>query len=396
MPPSSQERMSELNAENEFSNVITVDRRMPRDEEVRKTIEAKPLAFSSSEIAVDRTQEITDWERATKKSLQFPKNKILDINGQFESLGLDIYDSFTPEEEFMLSLWGDGYTMNQVCRYMKAAFGMSIRNQDIIQTSNKLMPLIQLWRQRPLERVYSTLYLDAKYYDVKSNGRNSGMTGYSILGISSTGRKSLLGLWIDDKKESASHWLQILIELEARNVQDSIFCCMDGLTGLADAVKVRFKETNVQLCLFHQIHETLLGVAVKDRQKIAAELKSIYLAQSHEMGLLALKTMKERWPNYHSVFLPWEVHWSKLATCYDLPMVLRKIIYTNNPMENVNSQFGRTTDSVLVFPDTDTLYKRLWLSQLFTSRRWRQPMSYWNEARAYISILYPNRLEALG
>lgn len=236
------------------------------------------------------------------------------------------------------------------------------------------------------------MYLDGLHFKVREAGKISTKIAYIALGVNQYGIKEVLGIWTSES-ESAKFWMGVLNDLKNRGVEDILITCVDGLKGFPEAIKAIYPQTAVQICITHQVRHTIKFVPHKDREKFADDLKTIYGAPSEEAGRQALSDVIERWPQYSVYLKSWETRWSDLASFFEYPQPIRKMVYTTNAIENLNRQFRKVTKTTIVFPHDDSLVKLLWLAQADISQTWTMALKNWGEVIAQMSILFPDRVE---
>lgn len=292
----------------------------------------------------------------------------------------------------VVSLYAKGMTTRDIVRYMKMHHGMELSQPGISAITDKVFPLIKEWQARMLSSCYPILYLDGLRFKVRESGKIAPKVAYIALGINQYGQKEVLGIWIGDS-EGAKFWMSVLTDLKNRGVEDIFIACVDGLKGFPEAIKAVFPDTDVQVCIAHQIRHTVMFIPFKDREAFCQDLKEVYTAPTEEAGRQALADMMERWPRYQTYLKSWEIRWPDLAPFYGYPEPIRRMIYTTNAIENLNRQFRKATKTTSVFPHEDALLKLLWLAQADVSQSWTFTARNWGEAMAQLSILFPDRVQ---
>jgi len=258
--------------------------------------------------------------------------------------------------------------------------------------TDKVLPLVQEWQSRPLSSQYVLVYLDGIHFKVRDTGRIVNKCSYTILGITTEGKREILGLWINET-EGAKFWLSVLTEIKNRGVEDILIACVDGLTGFSDAIHTVFPSAEVQQCIVHQIRNTVKYIPHKHKLAFCKDLRTVYTAPSEEAGLIALEAVKQQWPQYAVYLKSWENKWHELSPMFRYPAEIRKIMYTTNAIENLHRQLRKVTKTTTIFPHEDALKKLLWLAQHDITRRWTMPIHNWGIVIAQFAILFPDRIQ---
>lgn len=294
-------------------------------------------------------------------------------------------------EEVIISLYGKGLTTKDIENHFKEHEGIIINSREVSEVTNKVLPQMQEWQQRPLARQYPFMYLDGLHYHVRDSGKIAKKYGFSVLGITEEGKKDILGIWVGEI-EGAKTWTPVLNEIKARGVEDILICCVDGLKGFPDAINAIFPQTTIQQCIVHQVRTTMKCVAHRDKQKFCADQRAIYTAINEEAGFKALQELKEKWPQYTTFIKSWEEHWGELSPFFAYGQGIRKIIYTTNMVENLQRQFRKVTKTTTIFPHEEALRKLLYLAARDISKKWNLPMNGWREIIQELAINFPERV----
>ncbi len=257
----------------------------------------------------------------------------------------------------------------------------------------KLIPELKQWQQRPLDALYPFIWLDAIHYKIKEDGRHVSKAVYTILGINTEGKKELLGLYLSEN-EGAHHWLTVLTDLQNRGVKDILIACVDGLKGFPEAIATIFPNTEIQLCVIHQIRNSMRYVASKDQKAFMRDLKPVYRAVNKEAAETSLDKLEEVWGSkYPKVIESWRNKWDLLSAYFKYPEHIRKPIYTTNAVESVHRQFRKLTKTKGAFPNENSLLKLLYAGILNASKKWTMPIQNWGQTMMQLSIHFPNRLD---
>jgi transposase-like protein len=248
------------------------------------------------------------------------------------------------------------------------------------------------WQARPLDEVYPIIYLDCIVVKIKQDKRVINKAIYVALGVNMAGQKELLGLWISEN-EGAKFWLSVLTELKNRGVKDVFVACVDGLTGFPDAIGAVFPKTQVQLCIVHMVRNSLRFVSWKDRKLIATDLKKIYQSITVEEAEMELESFARTWDShYPSISQSWRNHWPNLIAFFDYPNEIRKIIYTTNAIESVNSVIRKATNARKIFPNDQSAMKVVYLAIENAAKKWSMPLRDWKPAINQFMIMYQDRM----
>ncbi|MBI4994432.1 IS256 family transposase [Candidatus Peregrinibacteria bacterium] len=313
-----------------------------------------------------------------------------DRNGNFEPIAVRKYETVESDvEEKIISMYAKGMTTRDINVHMQDIYGVDVSSAMVSAITDKIMPLVQEWRARPLDSIYPIVYLDGIFFKVRSEGKIVQRCGYTILGITQDGMKELLGIWLAES-EGAKFWLGVINELKNRGVDDILIACVDGLSGFSDAIKTVFPNAQVQQCIVHQVRNTMKYIPHKYKKQFVSDLKKIYSAPTEEAGLTALEEMKQAWPQYALYLRSWEQKWPELSTFFAYPHAVRRLIYTTNGIESPHRQFRKVTKTTSVFPHEESLIKLLWLAHRDISRKWTMAVRNWSEVIAQFSIMFPD------
>ena len=295
-------------------------------------------------------------------------------------------------EDQIIALYARGMTTRDIQTHLTDLYGVDISPTLVSNVTDKLLPLIQEWQQRPLAAVYPVVFLDAIHFKVRQEGRVVTKAAYVVVGITLEGYKEVLGLWIGEH-ESAKFWLTVLTELKSRGVQDILVVAVDNLTGFSEAIATVFPRTDIQKCIVHQIRNSLKYVARKDYQAITTDLKPIYRADTEAGAALALDAFEEAWgKKYPTVVRSWRQNWTELVTFFRYPPALRKIMYTTNIIEGFNRQLRKVTKSKTQFPNDEALVKMLYLATREATRKWTARIQNWGEILGQLAVYFDDRV----
>lgn len=325
---------------------------------------------------------------AGDQTIQVPRDR----NGTFQSPLLEPYQSGTNElEDKIIALYAKGVSARDIQQTLHELYGVTVSAATISTVTDKVWSLVETWQNRPLEAVYPIVYLDAIHMKIRRDGKVQNTAVYVVLGIDCTGQRDVLGHWVGDGGEGASFWLSVLSDLQARGVADIFIACVDGLTGFSDAIAAIFPRTAVQRCVIHQVRQSLTYVAWKDRKAFVADLRTIYQAPTRELAETRLLELGERWGGQYAVAVrSWERAWDQLATMFDYPPDIRRLIYTTNAVEGYNRQLRKVTKTKGAFPTVESVRKLLFLVNRNVTAKWAT-MPNWATIRNQLAIRFEGR-----
>ena len=302
----------------------------------------------------------------------------------------------TPEiDNRILSLFSHGMSYGAIKNHIAEIDQLEVPKTTISSITDQLIPKLKAWQSRPLDSVYPFVWLDAIYYKVKDEGRYVNKAVYTLLALNTEGKKELIGLYCSES-EGANYWLSVLTDLHNRGVQDILIVCVNGLKGFPEAIQAVFLNTEVQLCVIHQIRNSLRYVASRDQKAFMRDLKPVYKAVNKESAELALDELDRVWGGkYPTVIASWWNKWHLLSAYFKYPEAVRKPIYTTNAVEAVHRQFRKLTKTKGAFPNETSLLKLLYVGMLNASEKWTMPINNWGQTMMQLSIHFPGRLDAV-
>jgi transposase-like protein len=318
-----------------------------------------------------------------------------DRNGTFEpelipkrqkTLGVDL-------DRQIISLYARGASYGDIRDHLMDIYGLEASTATISRVTDKILPLIQEWRSRPLEAVYPFVWLDAIHYKVRHEGRVVSRAVYCIIGVNQEGYKDLLGLYIGEN-EGAKFWLQVLTDLHNRGVEDILIACIDNLNGFAEAIESIFPKTEVQLCVVHQVRNAQKYLSYKDSRPFMKDLQLVYKADTEEQALGQLDQLEKTWgQKYPKVIESWRRNWIRLSRYFQYNRDIRRVMYTTNIIEGFHRQLRSVTKTKGAFNSDEALMKLLYLAQENITAKWDKPMRNWNQTLAQLSIIFGDRLK---
>ena len=296
-------------------------------------------------------------------------------------------------DDKIISLYAKGMSISDIKIQIEELYGTEISASLISRITDDVIDEVKLWQSRALESVYPIVFFDCLVVKVRQEKRIINKSVYVALGIDLSGRKDVLGLWISDN-EGAKFWLNNLTELKNRGLSDILIACTDNLTGMSDAISAVYPKCEHQLCIVHQIRNSLRFVSYKDRKKLAADLKPIYQAITEEEAQEALEHFEGKWSKqYPQIAKSWYNNWDNLMLFLQYPKEIRRIIYTTNSIESLNNQLRKVTKNKRVFPSDESVFKTLYLTIDYITRKWILPIRDWNEAMAHFLIKFDDRIQ---
>lgn len=296
-------------------------------------------------------------------------------------------------EDQVLSMYAKGMSTRDISTHLKDVYGVDASAEMITRMTDRILPIAREWQNRPLERKYAIVFMDAVHFNVREDNRTVKKAVYVAIGVKFDGSREVLGMWIGGN-ESAKYWLSVLNEIKNRGVEDIMIVSVDGLTGFADAIGAVFPKTEVQRCIVHQIRYSTKFVSYKDRKAFVASLKSVYKADTEELALSALDDLEGEWgKKYPASVASWRNNWPQLSTYFKYPSEIRKLIYTTNSIENFNRQLRKVTKSKTVFPTDDALFKSLYLAMQDATKKWTGKYWDWGLTLDQLCIYFGDRIQ---
>ncbi|ACR79750.1 IS256 family transposase [Kosmotoga olearia] len=318
-----------------------------------------------------------------KIELSIPRDR----KGEFEPIVVKKHQrSIASIEDQILSMYARGMTYRDIQAHLKDIYGSELSTESISRITDKIIPIVSEWRNRPLEEVYTIIYMDAIFFKVSENNQIRNKALYIAFGINLEGMKDVLGMWIA-QSEGSKYWLGVLNELKNRGVKGVMFFSIDGLKGMEEAIEAVYPQAKIQRCVVHQIRYSMKFVSWKDKKKFAADLKSVYTADTREAAWNALMAFEEKWgEKYPFSIKSWKDNWESLTTYFEYPKEIRKLIYTTNPIESLNSQLRKVTKNRGVFPNDMALMKLAYLAINNITRKWTVRINEWDKILATLMI----------
>jgi putative transposase len=296
-------------------------------------------------------------------------------------------------ENQIIGMYAKGLSTRDIEDQMRDIYGIDVSPTLVSKITDKIMPQVAEWQSRPLDPVYPVVFLDAIHLKVRKDNRIINKAAYSVLAINMAGQKDILGIWIGEN-ESASFWLGVCNDLRSRGITDILIACKDGLSGFSEAINTVFPQTEIQLCVIHQIRNSLKYVSYKDQKALMADLKTVYQALTLEEAELAFAAFKDKWGKKHSIVIrSWENNWLELTTYFKYPQEIRRMIYTTNIIEGYHRQLRKVTKTKTAYPTDESLRKIIYLATMEASKKWTMPVRNWVECISQLSIYFENRID---
>lgn len=284
-------------------------------------------------------------------------------------------------------------TTTDIKDQIRELYDVEISAETVSNITSRIMPLVSEWQNRPLEKTYSFVFMDAIHYKVREDKQIVVKAAYVVLGVNMDGEKEVLGIWIG-ANESSKFWLSVLNDLKNRGVENVLILCADGLKGFKEAISAVYPFAKIQRCIVHQIRASVKYIPYKDKKAFIADLKKIYGAVNEDAAMAALLELQEKWGSkYPNAVSSWKENWDNLITFFAFPNFIRKIMYTTNVIENLNSQFRKVTKNKKIFPTDESLLKILYLAAEKVSKRWTRKYPDWDLVINQLKILFSEILE---
>jgi putative transposase len=321
-----------------------------------------------------------------------------DRDGSFEPQLIGKHQRRVPGfDEKILALYAKGMTTRDIQEIVRELYEVEISATLVSEITADLDAEAHAWRTRSLAAVWPIVYFDGIVVHVRgANGRVSQHTMYVALGINLEGRKELLGLWLGEN-EGAKFWLTCLTDLKNRGLRDIFVACIDGLSGFPEAIRAAYPQATVQLCLVHLVRAALRYVTTEDSKAVVADLKKIYQAATVVEAEQALESFAQAWDaKYPTISKQWRAKWADIITLFDYPPAIRRVIYTTNAIESVNSVIRKFTRNRKLYPNEDSALKIVYMAIREASRKWTLPIKHWKQALNHFAILFENRLPTLS
>lgn len=368
----------------------------------------QPLIKSIIEAALEGEIEehLTEEERdsgnrkngKSKKTVKSSKGEFTletprDRSGTFEPMVVEKRQILISEEvEYkVIRLYAKGMGVRDICDHIDEMYGFTLSPTTLSKITDRVIPMINEWQQRALESHYCFIWMDAMHYKVREEGKVIARSLYNIIGVNNRGVKELLGIYISES-ESSRFWLQVLEDLKNRGIQDILIACIDNLSGFADAILEVFPQTEVQLCIIHQIRNSFKYVSYKDSRQFMADLRTVYQATNMQLAEGNLDVVETKWgKKYPAIFTSWRKNWVNLSTFYNYPEDIRKVMYTTNIIESFHKQVRKVTKTKGAFTSDMALLKLIYLATMNIVEKWSNPIKNWGCIASKLYIIFGDR-----
>jgi putative transposase len=316
-----------------------------------------------------------------------------DRNASFEPIVIEKHQrDISDVDNKIINLYARGMSTRDISDSIRDIYGIEVSATMISKITDKIIPIAQEWQKRPLHTVYPIVFIDCVHFNVKSENMVMKKAAYVVLGVTEDGYKEILGIYVGEN-ESAKFWLSVLTDLKNRGVKDILIICSDGLTGIKQAIESSFPNAVQQRCIVHLIRNSCKYLSYKDRKEFYGDLKKVYSATNEQSALESLDMCKKKWGDkYPYAFKPWEDNWNEVCSMFNYVPELRKIMYTTNAIESLNSAFRKFTKIRTVFPSDESLLKSLYLAQTKITEKWNVPYSNWGVIYSSLQIIFEGRI----
>ena len=322
-------------------------------------------------------------------SITTPRDRNSEFDPQIVKKGQRRFAGF---DDKILSMYARGMTTRDIQAHLEDIYGVEVSAELISTVTDGILEQVKEWQHRPLEAVYPIVYFDAIRMKIRDEGQVVNKAAYLAIGVSMDGIKDVLGIWLE-KTEGAKFWLKVITELKNRGLKDVLIACVDGLKGLPEAIEAVYPQTEVQLCIVHMVRNSLRFVSYKHRKQIAADLKEIYRAPTIEQAESALSELEKTWDSsYPMIAKSWRNNWSRITPFFAYSEDIRRVIYTTNAIESLNSSLRKVTKNRNSFPNDEAAIKLLYMALMNIIKKWTMPIRGWPQAINQFAIRFGDRL----
>lgn len=321
--------------------------------------------------------------------IQIPRDR----NSEFEPIAVPKHQSRGLSiERLVISLYAKGMSVSDIEDELRDIYEINLSTSAISIITNKVTQSALEWQNRPLDRLYIVVWMDGIVFKVRDGGKVINKTVYLCVGLTTSGYKEVLGMWLG-KTESSSFWMSVLTDLKARGVEDILITVTDNLNGFTDTIRAVFPQSTTQICVVHQIRNSCRYVVWKDMKEFTSDMKGIYQAVNREQAEAALAHFEQKWGSkYRHAVQSWHRNWDELTAFFDFPVEIRTIIYTTNIIENLNGKIRKYTKSKLSFPTDDAVKKSVWLALQEIEKKWTMPIRNWGIVMNQFMAIFENRI----
>lgn len=319
-----------------------------------------------------------------------------DRNGTFEPKLIQKRQTRTEDlESRVMAMYGKGMSTREIEEYVRDIYGADVSPSLVSKITDRIMPEAREWQNRPLDDIYPVVFFDGVWFKGRSDGKIVKKCVYSVLAVTVEGKKDILGIWVAES-ESASFWVSVFNDLKNRGVKDILIACHDNLTGFSRALEAAYPRTENQLCIVHQIRNSLAFVNYKDRKAVAADLKLIYTAANIDDAEYQLEEFREKYnKKYPYILKSWDENWAELSVFFKYPDAVRRLIYTTNPVEGFHRMLRKYTKTKTMYPTDDALIKSIYMSIQEINKKWTVSVRDWTEIWGQFTIFFEERLRGV-
>ncbi len=396
------EQVKEIVRGNNFESVADISAYLKEifKDLIQEMLEAEietSLGYAKSDIKNKETDNSRNgYSPKTIKSeygevqIQVPRDR----KGEFEPKIIPKYKRNVPGiEEKVVALYARGMSTRDIEDQIREIYGINLSAEMVSKITDKIVPEIKEWQQRPLEPIYPFIFMDAIHYKIRQDGHILNRAAYVVLGVTLDGNKDILGIWIGEN-ETSKFWLGVMNDLKNRGTKDVLLFCVDGLTGLKEAIEAAYPKAQIQRCIIHQLRNSFKYVTYKDIKEFSSDFKEVYNAINEDVALEKLHELKEKWgKSYPFALRSWENNWDVLSPFYKFPQEIRKIIYTTNIIEGLHRHYRKVTKSKTMFPSDTSLEKMLYLASKNVMKKWTQRYKNWDRVLSQLLILFPDMMD---
>jgi putative transposase len=319
-----------------------------------------------------------------------------DRNGTFEPKVIGKRQTRTDDiEARVMAMYGKGMTTREIEEYVRDIYGVEVSPSLVSKITDRIMPEVREWQARPLDDIYPVVFFDGVWFKGRADGKVAKKCVYSVLGVTVEGKKEILGIWISES-ESASFWTSVFNDMKNRGVKDILIACHDNLTGFTKALETVYPQTENQLCIVHQIRNSLAFVGWKERKAMAADLKMIYTAPNFDEAEYQLEVFREKYEKkYPAILKSWDENWVELSVFFKYPDAVRRLIYTTNPVEGFHRMLRKYTKTRTLFPTDESLIKSIYMSIQEIHKKWVNSVKDWTQIWGQFIIFFEDRLKGV-
>lgn len=363
--------------------------------------------FLETALEAELSEHLDEEERGLgNKRNGYKSKQVKSSSGTVEiETPQDRLSSFSPEivkkretiladslEEKIIGLYGLGMSLRDISAHIEEMYDTKVSPSTLSEITDRIIPKVKEWQQRPIASVYAIIWMDAMFYKVRDDGRITSRAVYNILGVRLDGRKEVLGCYVAES-EGARFWLQVMTDLKNRGLEDILIASIDNLKGFSEAIASIFPHTEIQSCIVHQIRNSIKYVGSKNQKTFMKDLKKVYQAINKEAAEDALLELDEKWgKQYPVVIRSWNDNWEKLSTFFKYDSSIRKLIYTTNAVEGYHRQIRKVTKTKGAFPSDMALLKLIYLASVRIEQKWTQPLPNWATTVQQLAIHFEGRV----